>query len=85
MEPENGYVDVSKLQAQYKDSFDKQMIDNYIGGKQQLNFDQFFDIMSQVLLNNKSKFGNNIEFESEPKEITCFLCPTTVDKSNRNN
>ena len=41
--------------------------------------------MSKLLQDNKKKFGNNIEFESEPKDITCFLCPTTVDKSAKSN
>jgi len=38
--------------------------------------------MSDSMIEKKRKFGNNIEFDSDPKNISCIFCPTSVDKAS---
>ena len=53
-------------------------------GKVELNFRQFMDVMTNTILNNRKKFGNEkISFESgkiymisiETSNVSCFFCP----------
>ncbi len=50
-----------------------------IGSKNQLNFDEFYDIMAKSIQLTKKRF-KDIEFESNTEDSSCLFCPYAVNK-----
>lgn len=44
---------------------------------QMVDFDQFLSVLGDGLSKKKSQFAN-VEFESDIKDVSCFLCPIPV-------
>ncbi|EGR34537.1 hypothetical protein IMG5_007960 [Ichthyophthirius multifiliis] len=76
LDPETGMIKVSNLRQRYQDSYDKNKYDQIIGMKQVLNFDEFYDIMANDIIDKKLKYGN-IQFDSQGLDTDCLFCPTT--------
>ena len=45
-------------------------------GKVLLSYDQFMNIMTENIIKNREKFGNNVTtYESETDTVMCIICP----------
>ena len=45
-------------------------------GKVKLTYDQFMNLMTENIIKNREKFGNNAtSYESETDTVMCIICP----------
>ena len=79
-EPKNGCINVTKIKDLYKDSAEKEKIDFQLQNYTSLNRDDFLTIMGQDIIEKKLKY-KNIEFDYGDKQVTCYFCPYTSNKS----
>lgn len=84
LEPVDDYVDLNDVHKLYSQSLDKETIERNFGNKSRVNFDEFFDVMSAMMVETKHKF-KNIEFDSNVKSVSCFYCPYPSDSKRNDN
>lgn len=53
-------------------------INRIIGNKAQINFDEFFEVSSRIIL-EKKRTHPNVEIDSSEVQATCLFCPYTED------
>ena len=80
--PINGYVDINDLEMTFTNSFELQMIKERCGAKTKLNFDEFFDVISGVILERHQNF-KNVDCEAQEKNVQCF-CSLSEDTGRSN-
>lgn len=49
LKPQDGVVKVEKIQELYKSSYDKPKIDEKFGSRKYVNFEEFYEVMSQMI------------------------------------
>ena len=50
-------------------------------GKVRLSYEQFMEIMTNNIINNRKEYGpEKIKFESETSSAMCFVCPFTLNE-----
>ncbi|EAR89939.1 hypothetical protein TTHERM_00561300 (macronuclear) [Tetrahymena thermophila SB210] len=74
-----GMVKASKVKQQYQESMNKKDFDLQIGNLEHLNWDTFFHIMSNDIIEKKQRFGD-VQFDTSANDVGCVFCPYTVDK-----
>ncbi len=79
MVPINGLIDVDDIENYYSNAAELKTIRGKFGEKKQANFDEFFDVISVVLLERRNKY-KNIDFESNSRNVSCFYCPYPSEK-----
>ena len=82
--PVHGYVDVKDLEIMFTNSFEMQMVNEKCGGKTRLNFDEFFDIVSGVMLDRYKKC-KNVECEGTGRNVSfsCYCIPEDASRRNK--
>ena len=50
-------------------------------GRNEVDFDHYFVVMSDHLAEKKATF-NNVIYESNIKDVSCMFCPYPVSKEN---
>lgn len=78
-EPENGLIDLNKLKSATEQSQSKEKIEKYLGKKEKMNFDEFFAMSKEVLLEETKRFPQLI-IDKDEIEASCLFCPYAVDK-----
>ena len=59
-------TDIDKYDLPIKDDNEKVLI----------SYDQFMNIMTENIIKNREKFGNNVTiYESETDTVMCIICP----------
>ena len=82
LNPKQGFVKVEEIKILYKNCFDSEFISNAFGSRIYVNFDEFYDVMCQNILDKRSKFRDT-EFDSA-SNVSCFFCPYSVQKYEKN-
>lgn len=80
--PVDGLVDLNDVHKLYSQSLDRNVIEQNFGDKSKVTFDEFFEVMGNLMVEKKHQF-KNIEFDSNVKNVSCFYCPYPSD-SRRN-
>jgi len=78
--PVRGVVDINDLEMMFTNSFEMQMIKERCGAKTKLNFDEFFDVISGVILERHKNF-KNVDCEAQEKTVQCYC--SLKDDSHR--
>ncbi|CAD8079109.1 unnamed protein product [Paramecium sonneborni] len=71
--PKDGVINTEKLRKLYRDSFDAPKLNNEIGDRETLTFEEFYELMRINMLEKKKKFPN-VEFNDEDGNVQCFFC-----------
>ncbi|KAL4437709.1 hypothetical protein ABPG74_012384 [Tetrahymena malaccensis] len=74
-----GLVKASKVKQQYQESMNKKDFDLQIGNLEYLDWNTFFHIMSNDIIEKKQRFGD-VQFDTSANDVGCVFCPYTVDK-----
>lgn len=74
MAPINGYIDVDDIENYYSSTSELATIKNKFGMKTKANFDEFFDVIGDVLMERRSKYAN-VEYDSSSRNVSCLYCP----------
>ena len=71
---ENGKIEYDIRKITDIDKYDLPVKDE--NGKVLISYDQFMNIMSENIIKNREKFGNNVTtYESETDTVMCIICP----------
>ena len=71
---ENGKIEYDIRKITDIDKYDLPVKDE--NGKVLISYDQFMNIMTENIIKNREKFGNNVTiYESETDTIMCIICP----------
>jgi Ca2+-binding EF-hand superfamily protein len=71
---ENGKIEYDIRKITDIDKYDLPVKDE--NGKVLISYDQFMNIMTENIIKNKEKFGNNVTtYESETDTVMCIICP----------
>ena len=49
-----------------------------------LSYDEFMELMLSNIVKNKKRFSGKVVFESETKNVSCFVCPYARDEEKVN-
>jgi hypothetical protein len=74
LKPVNDRIEVKEFLEKYKNAYMEGKIEDRIGDRTELNFDEFFEILANFILQNKEQL-KNVEFDSNPVQVSCLLCP----------
>ena len=74
LEPDNGYVSLNDIYRLYSQALDRDEIEEKFANMTQVNFEEFFDVMGELMVDKKRRF-KDIEFDSNVKNVSCFFCP----------
>ncbi|KRW99995.1 hypothetical protein PPERSA_05498 [Pseudocohnilembus persalinus] len=82
--PQKGVIQVSQLKKRYQDSYDKTTFDQKLKNMETLDFDQFFQVMSEDIIDKKKKYGD-VDFDYNPHEnAQCIFCPSFQGNQQQN-
>ena len=71
---ENGKIEYDIRKITDIDKYDLPVKDE--NGKVLISYDQFMNIMTENIIKNREKFGNNgTTYESETDTVMCIICP----------
>ena len=71
---ENGKIEYDIRKITDIDKYDLPVKDE--NGKVLISYDQFMNIMTENIIKNREKFGNNVTiYESETDTVMCIICP----------
>ena len=71
---ENGKIEYDIRKITDIDKYDLPVKDE--NGKVLISYDQFMNIMTENIIKNREKFGNNITtYENETDTVMCIICP----------
>ena len=71
---ENGKIEYDIRKITDIDKYDLPVKDE--NGKVLISYDQFMNIMTENIIKNREKFGNNVTtYESETDTVLCIICP----------
>ena len=71
---ENGKIEYDIRKITDIDKYDLPVKDE--NGKVLISCDQFMNIMTENIIKNREKFGNNVTtYESETDTVMCIICP----------
>ena len=71
---ENGKIEYDIRKITDIDKYDLPVKDE--NGKVLISYDQFMNIISENIIKNREKFGNNVTtYESETDTVMCIICP----------
>ena len=71
---ENGKIEYDIRKITDIDKYDLPVKDE--NGKVLISYDQFMNIMTENIIKNIEKFGNNVTtYESETDTVMCIICP----------
>jgi len=82
LKPVDGQVNISSLQSAYQSSTEVETLRTKFGNKTWVNFDEFFDVVSSVILERRKNL-KNVDFEANGRNVSCFYCPYPTDTSKR--
>ena len=82
LEPINGFVEVSKIRALYKNSCKRNAMDNLFQGFDLISFDEFYSIMAQDMISTRMKY-QNVEFDGEEPDANFFYCSYPQDRRTK--
>lgn len=74
MAPLDGYIDVDDIENYYSSTSELATIKSKFGTKTKANFDEFFDVIADVLLERRNKY-QNVEYDSSSRNVSCLYCP----------
>ncbi|KAM3147291.1 hypothetical protein pb186bvf_000542 [Paramecium bursaria] len=66
-EPKDGLVQTDAIRRLYRDSYDAPQLNNQIGERETLNFDQFFEIMRASMIEKKRQYPG-VDFDDGANE-----------------
>mgnify|MGYP006976746770 CR=1 FL=1 len=80
MIPIDGYVDINDIHNHFANTGELNLIKEKFGTKTRVDFDEFFNVISVVLLERRSKF-KNVDYENNSRNVSCFYCPYPTERT----
>ena len=82
MVPMDGYVDINDLEMLFTNDFEMKMVRDKCGTRTKLNFDEFFDVISGVIL-ERHKVCRNVDYDEAPKNVHSCFCSLNNDDNRK--
>ncbi|CAK77620.1 unnamed protein product (macronuclear) [Paramecium tetraurelia] len=73
LDPKDGVISTETLRKLYRDSYDAPKLNDQIGNRESLTFQEFFEVMRINMLEKKKNFPN-VEFNDMDGNVQCFFC-----------
>ena len=79
LDPVNGQVKIDKIIQSFEKSKDRDKILQKLSGRQQVDFDTYFDITKEILRDKKFNM-ENVEIDTQVRDTSCVCCQTVYHK-----